>query len=80
LNDNIQRSTILSMSDKRYGYEVSAGKQKFIANEDFYEVAVPLAPIKYDHYKKTKTMTTKQGEEVTLFIGQVFPKRYEKLR
>ena len=74
----------LALSDKRYGYNVSYSqngivKEQAFGNKDFYEQAVPLAPIKYDRYVTQKNLT-KDGQIVTLTIDQTFPKKYEARR
>ena len=78
LTDQFEKNAAMSLSDKRYAYKISTGQKKYIANKEFYEDAVPLAPIRYNRYTTTRTCTT-DSKSLPVTIDQVYPKKYEKI-
>ncbi|VVB81069.1 Uncharacterised protein [uncultured archaeon] len=79
LTDQFDKNAALLLSDKRYAYKISAGQKAYVANKEFYEDAVPLAPIRYNRYTITK-MFTSNGKQIPVTIDQVYPKSYEKIQ
>ena len=79
LSDQFPKSATLSLSEKRYAYKVASATQEYVGNKEFYEIAVPLAPIRFNRYSVNKPMFV-NGVQTNIFIDQVFPKKYEKNR
>lgn len=63
----------LAMSEKRHAYKVTMGAQSVVGNQDFYDEAIPLTPIKHRRFTYT---TTLQGVKEPVTIDQVYPERY----
>lgn len=78
LTDQFEKNAAMSLSDKRYAYKINTGQKKHIANKEFYEDAVPLAPIRYNRYTVTRICTS-DGKPTPITIDQVYPKKYEKI-
>jgi len=77
LTDEFDKAAAMRLSEKRYAYKISADKEEYFGNKEFYEDAVPLAPIRYNRFIGTKRFVS-NGKRVTVTVDQVFPKRYEK--
>ncbi len=76
---NSKNSAVLYLGEKAYGYRVEAGIQViYTGNNEFYEDAIALIPVKYRLYAATKTYYW-NGKEFEVLITQVFPNKYKKM-
>ncbi|HLC32919.1 MAG TPA: hypothetical protein VJJ82_03770 [Candidatus Nanoarchaeia archaeon] len=73
----------LALSEKRHAYRITVGdksaEQSVVGNQDFYDEAIPLTPIKHKRFTFTTTMIQKKSTEeriVPVTIDQVYPERY----
>ncbi len=69
------KSMQFSLSQKKFGYKITKDGKEYYGNQKFYDIARPLAPVKYHRFQSTKTY--ENGKTVT--IDQVYPKLYAKL-
>jgi len=79
LTKDFKKRAVLYLSEKRYGYRISAGGETYYGNKEFYEDAYPLAPFRYHRFTIHKRFN-QNGKPVHVTIDQTFPLRYEKQR
>ena len=65
----------LVLSEKRFAYKVTVDKDSTIGNQEFYDEAIPLTPIKHKRFTHEATLV-KEGKETPVVIDQVYPERY----
>ncbi|HLF54882.1 MAG TPA: hypothetical protein VI612_04125 [Candidatus Nanoarchaeia archaeon] len=77
LTDNLERSLQFSLSQKRFAYKITVRSKIIYGNQEFYDIAWPLAPVKYLRFMSNRTFVTQSGP-VVVAVDQVYPRRYEK--
>lgn len=65
----------LQLSEKRHAYKVTVAAKSVLGNQDFYDEAIPLTPIKHKRFM-FNTKMTKEGVLVPVTIDQVYPENY----
>lgn len=78
LTDNLDRSLQFLLSQKRFAYKITVGNKIIYGNQEFYDIAWPLAPVKYLRFISNKTFVTQSGS-VVVTVDQVYPRKYEKV-
>jgi len=79
LTSNVQENIALGLSDKAYGFKITVDGQTFFGNQEFFEDAKPLAPVKYQLYTSSYEYT-KNNQPVIVTVEQTFPFEYGALR
>ena len=74
LTDDVVSSTRFSLSQKRFGYEIKIGDKTIYGRQQFYDIAKPLAPVRYDKFTAKKTI-----QNTPIEITQLYPQKYEKI-
>ncbi len=77
LVDNLDRSLQFSLSQKKFAYKITIGNKIIYGNQEFYDIAWPLAPVKYLRFISNRTFVTQSGP-VVVTVDQVYPRKYEK--
>lgn len=77
LTSDPREATAYRLSRKQFAFKLDiTGYDTIYGNKDFYELAMPLAPIKYEQYEHTYNIPAESGDK-TVTLNQVYPKRYE---
>jgi len=77
LTPNADHALAYSLSPKKFGYKITIDGKKFSPNEEFYDIAAPLAPVLYNRFTDAKQFKTKTGT-ASVTVDQVYPKKYGK--
>ncbi len=75
LTPNPEQALAYILSPKKFGYKITIDSKKYSANEEFYDIAAPLAPVLYDRFIDTRKFNTN-----TVTIDQAYPKKYETFK
>jgi len=79
LTPDVEQALAYSLSQKKFGYKITIDGKKFAPNEEFYDIAAPLAPVLYYRFTANKNLKTATGT-ITVTVDQVYPKKYETFR
>ncbi|RMD58275.1 hypothetical protein D6825_01385 [Candidatus Woesearchaeota archaeon] len=76
VRDDFRQAASLYLSEKPFAYRMSYDGEEYVGNRDFFDVAEPLAPIKYQKFVSERQLM-KDGRKVSVKLEQVYPYEYD---